>query len=967
MRLLARTAFFVSGIAGLTFEIVWLRYLGLTVGATTLAVATTTAAYMGGLALGSHLGGKLSDRLARPLVAYGILELAVATFGALVPAVCRFVPVLDERLLADLQSGLGRALIRFVAATAVLLLPTTAMGMTLPILARAVTDQLGKVGREVGTLYALNLAGAVVGAALTGFVLMPNLGLSASNRAAVGIDLGLALVAIVGGLMLRPVRPLPTAASGEAAPLLQPGSRLLVGMLSVTGLAAMALQVLWTRALSTALGPSTYAFSAIVCAYLIGLAIGGAIASRLVDRIIALRFTLATVLIATSLAAMAGIAIVDDLPVLLHPIVLNRALTMGGLVRTEFVLAALVVLPAAAGMGAIFPLTLSAVVGSEARLGAAVGRAYAINTLGNIAGSFAGVFILLYFLGVERGMRVAALAYVACAAVLLWKVEPSVPRWSRRAAAGAAVLAGALLLFWPTWDVARWTVGLYRLSMTRSYFTDPDALETSRIIFHKDGLASTVTVEEESGTRWIKVNGKIDGSSQGDMPTQVLSGILPMLLHPAPKEIAIIGCGSCVTVGAALRANPDHVTLIELEPEVVRASHLFAEVNHEPWNDPRLAIVEDDGRNFMRRAGANFDVIISEPSNPWMTGAASLFTLEFFTVAKHRLNHDGIFLQWLQAYELAPERIASALRTFNAAFPHMLVFSAHPDSNDLLLVGSTNPVRLDRVRLTEKFPDLQAELARAEVKQVDDLLALLLLSDVELAQLPVVPLNTDDNALIEFGAPTDLVAFAESDPELPLLDEIAGHRVPIVQRLGGIGEDEETLLALTRGYLRRGMLRDAIAGADALLARRSASEATVRGATEARGIAGLLADEKDRESVVEESREGASPAYQQAVQAIQKGDSPGALKRFEEPPGGPPRDPRERLLYAYLLYLDGQYDAARRHWLALQGDAAIAPYRPAVAYYLSRASFQDGEYARAVSEMQRYRLLRAGTLSASRK
>ena len=318
--------------------------------------------------------------------------------------------------------------------------------------------------------------------------------------------------------------------------------------------------------------------------------------------------------------------------------------------------------------------------------------------------------------------------------------------------------------------------------MTRAYFAD-SPFEPSSIIFHRDGLASTVTVEEEDGVRWIKVNGKIDGSSHGDMPTQELSGLLPMLIHPHPDNVAVVGCGSCVTAGAVLDGGAKQVTLVELEKEVIEAAHLFADINKSPWDDPRLTIVEDDGRNFMSRHGDPFDVIVSEPSNPWMTGAASLFTEEFFNLAKTRLKSDGMFVQWLQLYELAPTRIASVLKTFHAAFPNVLVFSAHPDSNDLLMVGSNQPLYLPLEQLQTRFNTHREAASRAELPQVEDLLALLLFSNREIDTLPGdVPLNTDDNAFIEFGAPRDLLTFAEDDAAFPLLQQVTGKRAQIVAR-----------------------------------------------------------------------------------------------------------------------------------------------------------------------------------------
>lgn len=965
-RTLARLAFLLSGVAGLTFELVWTRYLGLAIGATSVAIATITAAYMGGLALGSHFGGKLADRLKRPLAVYGALELAVAAAGLIVTHLALAVPAVDAALFGELSSGVARALTRFLVAVLVLGIPTTLMGATLPILAKAVTERIGTIGREVGTLYAINIAGAVLGAALAGFWLIPTLGRSGANYVAVGIDVLVGGVAVFFGMktpeaVVKPVDPLAGTQS------IRSGARDIVAVLALTGASAMALQVLWTRAISTALGPSTYAFSAIVCVYLAGLGIGGAIASRIADGTKALRFALACVLLATALTSMFGIAIVDDLPPMLRWVILDNGLSLGGLFATEFGLAALCLLPATIAMGAIFPLSITAVVGSEDKLGSAVGIAYAVNTVGAIFGSFSAVFVLIPAFGIERGMRVAALGYVAAAVVLGLRSESFIGKDRKRTFVGAAVVAAALILVWKSWDIGRWTAGVYRPSMTREYLKD--GLEVSEIMFHADGLSSTVTVEAEDDVRWIKVDGKVDGSSVGDMPTQILSGLLPMMLHPDPKNVAVIGCGTGVTVGGALQGDPEHVTLIDIEREVIAGAHLFANENHAPWDDKRLTIVEDDGRNFLRRHKEGFDVIVSEPSNPWMTGAASLFTQEFFTLAASRLDpKDGLFLQWLQIYEMAPERIGAILKTFHSVFPHVYVFTAHPDSNDLLLVGGHNPVTLDWDRLDKRFANWKAELDRAELHDSYELAALLLAGNDELSTIAdTTPLNTDDNSFIEFGAPRDLLEYADKDAELPWLQAAKGKRGRIIKQMVGQQTEAqwaERAVALAHAYLIRGNLTDAFDVMES--AREGINNGRNAIQTEARRLTeiGMFLESKADEVEPIDPLATSDADYVKLVQ-IARGDSRTALRELVARPQLTRENPAYGLLYGYLLYQNGRYDDAG---VALtRADDAIGDFdqSPAIAYYRARAAFADGEYADAVTQMNRYRASLTRSLSAS--
>ncbi|MEK7705005.1 MAG: fused MFS/spermidine synthase [Myxococcota bacterium] len=960
--LLARLAFFFSGVAGLTFEVVWLRYLGLSMGTTTVAIATTTGVYMGGLALGSHLGGRLADRTRHLLALYGGLELAIAALGLAVPFLTVHIASVDAWVLSDLASGSGRALVRLIVAICVLILPTTLMGMTLPVLARGVTDSLGEVGRQVGLLYGINLFGAMVGAALAGFWWIPSLGLAHTNILAVSLDASIGLVAIAAGFKITRAAA-PAVRELQSVALLRPGARLLVGVLFATGFAAMALQVLWTRALGTALGPSTYAFATIVCAYLLGLALGGVIAAQVADRIVRVRMALAVTLIATTVAVLLGIAWIDDLPALLHHVVLNPELSMGGLVRTEFALAALSLVPATIGMGVLFPLTASAVVGSETRLGSAIGFAYAANTAGNIIGAIAAPFVLLPLVGVEWGMRTAALIYIVAALLLVWRSEPST---SVRTRVGLATIALAVLavgLLAPSWNIGRWTAGLYRISYARGFFEN-GVYEPSDIVFHRDGLAATVTVEEDSGVRWIKVDGKIDGSSAGDMPTQVLSGALPMVLHADPKRVAVIGCGSGVTVGTVLAASPDSVTLVEIEPAMIEGSHLFGEVNGRYWEDPRARIVIDDGRNFMTRTRERFDVIISEPSNPWMSGAASLFTREFFHIAASRLAPQGLFVQWLQIYELAPARIEAILQTFRAEFPHVLVFTPERESTDLLLVGSLDALHFDPATYARRYETLRGPLTAINMPGPEAVAALLIVDDARLAAAPPVELNTDDNALIEFGAPQDLLTFAEADADLPVLQPSRAERMALIDRVFPAAADTEArAVAMTRAYLGLGMLAEARDEATAQIA---GGASTSKGELDKLLILAALLTEDDAVPVADAGTARVDEDYARVTRLIAEDDFDKALEVFGKIAGVRQRGALYELVHGYLLYREGDNDDAARRFTSAASKLSNGPFAASLAYYQARNSYADGRYQDAVSSMQQYVELCSPSLSRCR-
>lgn len=559
----------------------------------------------------------------------------------------------------------------------------------------------------------------------------------------------------------------------------------------------------------------------------------------------------------------------------------------------------------------------------------------------------------------------------------------------------AVFSAVALVVFsaLPGWDVGNWTLGLYRLSTTRDYYAD-HIPENSPIIFHRDGLAATVTVEQDGndGARWIKVDGKIDGSSHGDMPTQVLSGMLPLLINPRSENVAVIGCGSCVTIGAMLAASKQlkTATLIELEPAVIEGARLFGDVNHQPWNDPRLTIVEDDGRNFLRRRGRQkeqppgFDLIVSEPSNPWMTGAASLFTYEFFTIAAAQLADDGAFVQWVQMYEMAPERIGSILKTFASVFPQVLVFSAHRDSNDLLLVGSASPIRIHWGTLAASFDRWRSDLAVADLHRPEDLIGLMLLGEKEIhAGTGGLELNTDDNALIEFGAPRDLVTYAEMDPAVDVVSALDGKRQILIDRyLSGIEDDHDASanadavsrlqihMRLANGFLRQGQLEDGVAQAidllEALPAEAASAEPIAAAREKLRVTArGLLAVAKslvedDPPLAIDASAIATEPRLATAWRLMLDDEEEQALEAIEVVEAEPSqsRSGPCNLLHGYLLYrlerLERAQIALKKAAILARTDANFAHQANTILYYRAKTTFNQGDYPSAVEQMTRF-------------
>lgn len=936
--------------------------LGHVFGATALAVSTTLTVFMGGLALGSHLAGRRAASLRRPLLAFAVLESAVGLYGLIVPSVFEALPTVQRHLGLDLGEGLwGYAILRFLVVALILILPTTAMGATLPVLAQGVVERSEHLASRVGSLYAANTTGAVAGAFLAGFVLIPDLGLSTTVRIAAAIDLLVALTVLglfrFGGsaLLLRrrdeetpdeilnrlePVEPVRLSAAEV--------HRVLV-VYAASGGSAMALEVLWSRAVGVVIGASTYSFTLILVTFLVGLAAGAAVISRRIDRLADPLQILAYVQLGVGGTTLLAMLFIDRLPLWLHAVARAQGVSNLDLYVTNFLITGSATLPTTLLLGAVMPLVVKAITPSgPAEAGAVVGRAYAVNTLGAIFGSFAGGFLILPLLGVERGLVACAVLNLLLGGYLLAS-RPG--EWRR---AGALLVVGLAFAFLrPSWDLRTWTAGLFRMYLARSVYAGGWA-PSGRIIYHRDGVATTVTVDQQEDGVGIsmKVNGKVDASDIGDMPTQVLSGLLPVLLHPDPKEVLVIGYGSGVTPGAVLQSQVEHLQVAELEEAVYEAANThFAHVNHQPKTDPRTTLTVDDGRNFLLTRDRTFDIIISEPSNPWMSGAASLFTTNFFQIAKERLAEGGLFLQWFQLYELAPRNIHALVRTFHSVFPYVLIFSPSPTSNDTLLIGSDRPVQLDRAQVARLLaePRLKAELSRANVFVPEDFWGLFLVGTEEIDRfVGEGPLNTDDNALIEFAAPKDLLDYALEDPRLAFVKAIEGQRHEIVPKyFRGWSLTPAESLSIADRLLRQGRTEDATV----LL--KQAKEGGVEVARAARLLEYTVGGDDQPVVIANDSTKG-DEDYARSAYLMMQGDDRQALRYFESVKDLEERSLAHRFLYAFLCYRkDRLLDADYLLQKVLEDERFTAEH-PMVLFYAGRTKFYRGKYREAIELLERF-------------
>jgi spermidine synthase len=780
--------FVLSGATGLIYEVLWARMLGLVFGATTFAISAVLAAFMGGLALGSAWAGKLAGRIKRPLRVYGVIEIGIAVYAICVPLLFRWVDYLYAFIWEQFRPGFyAFSVWRFVLSCLVLLVPTTLMGATLPVLSAALLRTPNHKPTAVTRLYTCNLVGAIFGTVAAGFYLLPTLGVRLTIFIAAAINLVVGIFAIVldrndeKSPMKEPAIEQATTLeqddkqSGElAVPLLSSGqgdnTKFWLLCAAISGFVTISTQVAWTRVLTMIIGSSTYAFSIVVALFLLGLAIGAYIVAR--KKMTAnLRRTLMNVELGTAAMLVLSIWMTNATPGLLVELGTNLQINSWlGLLMLQVLIAALLILFPAILMGMVMPLVLvwASNLGGDASV-RLVGRSYAVNTLGAIAGAFTTGFILIPKVSTRFTILFAATLCIILAGLAYRpKREDVDPDLRRSFTAGAtAALVLLLFIFAPHMKLGNLSIGAYDFLVRVLAKSSGSASDNGnanpgpdihRLLLYREGPTATVSVRDDWGIRSMAVNGRTNASDREDMPTQVILGQLPLLVAPRTESGLIVGYGSGVSVGSMLQSEIKSLECVELEPTVIEAGAYFNHVNNQPLNDPRLRLIIDDARTYLRVNPTLYDMIVSEPSHPWVPGVANLFTQEFFELGRSRLKDDGVFVQWVQIYQLSTESLRSVLATYKSVFPHVLMFRVQgaAKGKDLILVGSRQPLTLDRVGERMQDERVMKELARINVNTPADLESWFVCDETQLA--PAVDgavINTDDNMRVENRAPRE--------------------------------------------------------------------------------------------------------------------------------------------------------------------------------------------------------------------
>ena len=768
--------FVLSGGYALVYEVAWAKYLSLFIGSTTLAHMCVLAAFMGGLALGSIVIGRMTPRLRRPLAGYGVLEIVIGLYAVVFPFFIHPLQTSVLKAAADIPIGSPLwAILKIGVAMGVLLWPTFLMGGTFPMLMRHYqpgANSKSEIEDKSEWLYLTNCVGAVAGALAAGFFLIPHIGLRAtlsgvgfSNVALGAAAVGLAMVGPSIGTQKKQAD-MPAPSQRNAWPIYT--------AITISGITAMIYELVWIRLFSVTLGSSTYSFTLMLAAFITGIALGSMAVglSKWVRRNPLLSFALAE--LAIGFVIIASIPQYEKLSYIFWRwgYLLNRTNEAFGLFNLiKYALCFAVMAAPTFLFGMTLPLAMKSAIRRNEMIGRDSGAIYGANTAGNIVGALLTGLVLIPFLGIRHSLEIALLANIGIGVLLLWFSPVS---YRLPAAGVACLMAIVLVTALPQWTPAHLFTGNFRnLSKKPPTWSKYDAASRrAKILYYgEDGSANVAVMQARRGERLLIINGKTDASSSTDMPTQVLIGQLPMFFKPDARDVLLIGLGSGATAGSVLTHPQTRVDCLEISPAVVKSVKCFADVNWESWKNPRMNLMIEDARTYVTVTNRKYDVVISEPSNPWLAGVAGLFSKEHFESVDRTLKPDGILIQWMQGYETSDDLVTMVIRTMSNTFPYVCIFQSA--EYDYILMASHEPLKPDfpAMERAVKIPAVKKDLGRVGIDSVTVLLSTQMLSADAASELAGDgPINTDDLPLLEYQAPKSLFT-GETARILNMMDE----------------------------------------------------------------------------------------------------------------------------------------------------------------------------------------------------
>lgn len=710
--------FALSGFAGLIYESIWSHYLKLFLGHAAYAQTLVLMIFMGGMAIGSWLVGDLSRRVSRPLLWYvgveAVLGVAALSFDKLFRLSQGWM---FDAVLPSLDSGFAVDVAKWTFSVALTLPQAILLGATFPLISAGLLRLYPEIpGRALSWLYFTNSLGASIGVLASGYLLIGWVGLPGTIMAAGLVNFALAIGVYVLQRLDRVWAMTAAVQSGKVALGFRPNLMLMVAF--VTGAASFMYEIGWIRMLSLVLGSATHSFELMLSAFILGLALGSFYIRGRIDREPNPLRLLGWLQVMMALLAVLSLPFYmftfDAMAAALQALSPNEAGYFGFTFFSHLLCLALM-LPVTFCAGMTLPL-ITAILLRSGQGEASIGRVYAANTLGAIVGVLVAVHVVMPLLGLRQVVLFGALLDAALGIWLLsrgWASLQPTSRWSLATAVALMLAIGLSVKL----DTQKTASGVFRFGVADAY---------GRVVFHKDGKTASVdVVQRDEHTLSIATNGKVDASINHNQATEddytmVLAAAIPMSLHPEAKTAGVIGFGSGRTTHAFL-TNPrlERVDTVEIEPAMVEGAKLYGDLVKRAYDDPRSRIFIEDAKTFFSRHRSKYDIIISEPSNPWVSGVSSLFSTEFYAQIKGYLQPKGLFVQWVQVYEIDLPLISSILNALDEEFEDYALYFTN--RGDVLIVASPDRVVPSLITLVEAGDEFSALLDRLGIKTVDDL------------------------------------------------------------------------------------------------------------------------------------------------------------------------------------------------------------------------------------------------------
>lgn len=801
--------FLLSGATGLVYQVAWMRMLSLFFGSDVYAAAITLSVFMGGLSLGSWLAGRYGDRFNRPLAIYGFLEVGIAAYALVFPTLLASFEITYQSIYRESFETLPWLYqgTRFSIAALTMLTPTMLMGATLPLIVRQFAVQAPELGKHVGFFYSVNTVGALLGTVIGGFVLIPSLGIQDSILTALSVNFIIGLGAI--GIALRSRPGVRTSQPVSRTSIQVPQSkkrRAVLLAIALSGMAALALEIVWMRILVQSFSSTVYAFSIMLSCFLFGIYFGSYKASQIIDPHddpVSL-FAVLEFWLAGTIALLGVLTLV--VPFVFGTLVWGLTDVTGGAfgvssVIAQFVVASMLIVGPTIMLGATFPIAAKIYTHDIEARALGTGSVYAANTAGAVIGAIVGGFFLLPTFG-ARGSLIVIGACFAIAGIVLFRSKGgnqlrrvlTDPKCSL--ALGLWGMSTLAIILIPEQTV---------LNFNQQQSTRPN------VIYHGEGVSHTVDmIRTDNGNTVMMINGNIEADTTMLQRRHfILKGHLPLLLHPNPTDIAIVGLGLGVTLGASERhPTVENIRLVELSPEIVDAHAYITDVTGDILASPKINLRIDDGRNFMAMSDESFDMITADPVHPRITGVGYLYTKEYYEQIRKRLRRGGIVTQWMPMYRVSKNSFDVAFRTFISVFPNASFWYVRGHG---LFVATVDDFQIDHKLLAERFDDpaVSVDMASIGINSVEQFLGHLLMDAEHIREYLLrndsETINTDDNAYLEYRTPfeftentesivRDLVPFAGWDvnklvPDLPadaqqrVRDYFGGRRDVLVSEL----------------------------------------------------------------------------------------------------------------------------------------------------------------------------------------